>query len=78
MERLAVGSVRKRVRFADLAAIQIAVLDLESQQTLGKRARAVAEIQRLLPHLEFDLAEFVTAELSDIVASVEPEGGSDG
>jgi type I restriction-modification system DNA methylase subunit len=73
VERLAVGSTRKRLRFADLAAITIAVPDHEAQQVLGERARSVAEIERLLPQLEFDLDNFAREELSDIVKSVEPE-----
>jgi hypothetical protein len=77
-ERLAVGSVRKRLRFPDLASIPIALPDLETQQVLGERARAVAEIERLLPQLEFDLGEFAGSELHDIAQSVEPDNTDNG
>jgi hypothetical protein len=77
MERLAVGSIRKRVRLADLAAITIAVPDHEAQRVLGERAQSVAEIERLLPQLEFDLSAFASGELDDIVRSVEPEKSDD-
>jgi SAM-dependent methyltransferase len=71
VERLAVGTTRKHLRFADLAAITITVPDHEAQQVLGERARAVADIELLHAQLAHDLEEFTWAERYDIVQSVE-------
>lgn len=72
MGRLAVGSVRKRVRVEDLAAAAIVVPDTETQQMLGQRAKGVANIERLLVELTASVEQFASDELSDLTRSIEP------
>jgi hypothetical protein len=73
VERLAVGSLRKRVRIQDLPAIQIIVPDHQTQQLLADRAKTVRTVQRLLPEVAKILQEFVTYEFADILQSLQPE-----
>lgn len=77
VDRLAIGSVRRRLRYQDFPAVAIAVPDRKAQQALGERATALAEITQLLSQVELDLKEFTELDLDNIVRFVEQERPED-